>query len=230
MPTYALITDIGNDILYGVEVPQIVAWVKNVIDRLQLIQAQICLTLLPPADPANLSLARYLFFRTLFFPNCRLSRETVLQRAQQLHTQLQMLGTARGITLIESRRQWYGWDPIHIHRRYWRHAWQAMMSPWNNQAMRSDQTEPPLLARLAAAQVLPANTASPLAYILRSAAALRPTFGQVKERNHDFVLLAPRRSYFRCNQSSQLARRCSCSSTAARACCLKLNRAKKSFL
>src|SRR5262249_31136095 len=48
-PTMALLTDVGNDILYDVDVPQIVAWVDCAIDRLQSAEAQISVTLLPVA-------------------------------------------------------------------------------------------------------------------------------------------------------------------------------------
>jgi len=133
IPTVALITDIGNDVLYGVEVPQIVCWVECVIQRLEQVQAQICMTSLPPIDGASLSPARFYFFRTLFFPGCRLNWETALDRAQQLHARLHKLGTARKITLVEQRRHWYGWDPIHIHLRHRPHAWHNILSTWNDQ-------------------------------------------------------------------------------------------------
>ena len=32
-PTVALLTDIGNDLLYDVPVPQIVSWVETCLDR-----------------------------------------------------------------------------------------------------------------------------------------------------------------------------------------------------
>jgi hypothetical protein len=134
IPTTALVTDIGNDILYGVEVPQILEWVKTVIDRLQQAQARICLTLLPPIEPSNLSSVRFHLFRTLFFPNCRLQRDHVLQRADELHAGLHQLGTSRGVHVMQQHRIWYGWDPIHIHRRQWRHAWREILSAWRHEA------------------------------------------------------------------------------------------------
>jgi hypothetical protein len=142
IPTFALITDVGNDILYGVEVPQIVDWVKRTIERLQRVQAQISMTLLPPIDPSNLSSARFHFFRTLFFPNCRLKRDEVVIRAQQLHNQLFELRHSHGIRTIEQSRQWYAWDPIHIRRRQWRYAWHNILSAWNGKT-----EESPALAR-----------------------------------------------------------------------------------
>jgi hypothetical protein len=140
IPTVALVTDIGNDILYGVEVSQMVAWVECALERLQKISADICMTMLPPADVESLSLARFYLFRTLFFPACRLNRKIVLSRARDLHDQLYKLGTSRGVAIVEQRPQWYGWDPIHIRRREWRHAWQNILSTWQEQAACSPET------------------------------------------------------------------------------------------
>jgi hypothetical protein len=134
VPTVALVTDIGNDILYGVEISQMVAWVESVLERLQNISADICMTMLPPADIESLSLARFYLFRKLFFPTCRLNRDTVLRRARELHDRLYELGASRSITVVQQRPDWYGWDPIHIRRRQWRHAWQNILSTWQEQA------------------------------------------------------------------------------------------------
>ncbi len=133
-PTAALITDIGNDILYGVEVPQIVEWVDTVVGRLQQTQARICLTLLPPVEPAGLSPTRFLFFRTMFFPGCRLTRDEVLSRAAQLQQRLQQLCADRGLRFKEQNRAWYGLDPIHIPRRHRRHAWREILLQWSKES------------------------------------------------------------------------------------------------
>jgi hypothetical protein len=133
-PTAALITDIGNDILYGVEVPQIVEWVDTVVGRLQMTQAKICLTLLPPVEPAGLSPRRFFFFRTIFFPGCRLTRDEVLSRATLLHQRLQQLCADRGVRFKEQNRAWYGLDPIHIRHRDRRHAWREILLQWSDES------------------------------------------------------------------------------------------------
>jgi hypothetical protein len=132
--TTALVTDVGNDILYGVEVPQIVRWVDTALDQLQQAQAQVCLTLPPRIEQAELSAGRFRFFRGLFFPGCRLNREEVIDRAVELHDRLQRVAKARGIGLVTQRRHWYGWDPIHIRRRHWPYAWREILSLWEGDA------------------------------------------------------------------------------------------------
>jgi len=134
LPTTALLTDIGNDILYDVEVPQIVAWVAAAIDRLQSAQARICATLLPVISIERLGNGRFLLLRRLFFPKCRLSLGEVCQRAIRLHDELLKLGQSRGVSLVEHDALWYGFDPIHIRQRHWRSAWPRILSAWDDRA------------------------------------------------------------------------------------------------
>jgi hypothetical protein len=134
-PTAALITDIGNDILYGIEVRQILDWVHTVVDRLQHAQARICITLLPPIEPASLSQARFRFFRTIFFPGCQLTRDEVFRRARELHDRLHELCISWGVRMQAQHPAWYGLDPIHIRRQHRRHAWREIMSGWSDEAV-----------------------------------------------------------------------------------------------
>ena len=48
LPTLALITDVGNDLLYGAPVPEIAGWVEACLERLRERQVEAILTLLPP--------------------------------------------------------------------------------------------------------------------------------------------------------------------------------------
>jgi hypothetical protein len=132
LPTAALITDIGNDILYEIDVPQIVAWVAAAIDCLQSGGARVCTTLLPVSGIQQLGTGRFLLLRRLFFPKCRLSLGEVCQRALQLHDELVKLGQSRGVSLVEHDALWYGFDPIHIRQRYWRSAWPRILSAWED--------------------------------------------------------------------------------------------------
>jgi hypothetical protein len=133
-PTTALVTDIGNDILYGTEVSQIVAWVAAAIDRLQSVDARICMTLLPVTSIERLGTARFLLFRQLLFPRCRLPLGEVCRRAVHLHDELLRLGQSRGVSLVEHDAHWYGFDPIHIRQRHWRRAWPRILSSWDDGA------------------------------------------------------------------------------------------------
>ncbi len=98
VPTAALVTDIGNDLMYQVEAPQIVAWVETVLERLQRAGARVSMTLLPVDSLLSVSPRRYYFFRSLMFPRCRLSFAEAGDRARQLHDRLQAVGQARRAT------------------------------------------------------------------------------------------------------------------------------------
>jgi hypothetical protein len=128
LPTAALITDIGNDLMYGAAVPQIAGWVETAIDRLQQSGAQVVMTLLPMGSAARLSPARFRFFAKLFFPHKRLELANLLARGYELHSRLETLGRSRGVALVEQQSDWYGIDPIHIKLRHWRTVWPSILA------------------------------------------------------------------------------------------------------
>lgn len=139
-PTAALVTDIGNDLLYEAPVELIVEWVALCLDRLRAIDARVVMTLLPMGSVESLGALRFRVMKKFLFPRCTLSFDTVRERAAQLHDALVRLGTERGATLVENRRAWYGFDPIHIQMRHWSRAWSEILAAWS-------QVETPRLAR-----------------------------------------------------------------------------------
>ena len=129
--TAALVTDIGNDLLYDVPVQQISEWVEICLAQLRAQQARVALTLLPLHNLATLSPARFHFFRKLFFPRCSLSLATLRQRAVELQQRVQELGNAYQAAVIEPRAGWYGIDPIHVQLRHWSAAWGEILGAWS---------------------------------------------------------------------------------------------------
>ena len=130
VPTAALMTDIGNDILYGAPAEQIVKWTEWCIDQMQKVTARIVMTELPLCNLSQLSPWRFRFFRSILFPSCRLDFDTVIQRVYELNKQLSELSARRGITKIEPKGEWYGWDPIHIKMRHCPLAWREILATW----------------------------------------------------------------------------------------------------
>jgi hypothetical protein len=128
-PTVALLTDIGNDLLYDVPVPKVVSWVETCLDRFVRAEARVVLTPLPLCSVANLSQTRFLIMRTLLFPGCRLPYATIMQRAIDLDQCLRSLAQTRGAMLVEHRPEWYGFDPIHIRRQHRQAAWAEFLAP-----------------------------------------------------------------------------------------------------
>jgi hypothetical protein len=130
VPTTALITDIGNDLLYEVPPEQVAEWVSETADRLLALTSRIAMTMLPTGNSSGLSEWRFLFLRNCFFPSCQLSLEELMRRAGKLDVMLREICAERGIRTIEQRREWYGFDPIHIKQRQSKAAWGEILSPW----------------------------------------------------------------------------------------------------
>jgi len=119
-PTYALLTDIGNDIVYELTPEQVLRSVERCVEQLQSQSAQIVVTGLPMASIDRLSERRFVFFRNLFYPSCRLSRNETISRACAVHEGLQEMAARRGFVLHEQKPEWFGLDGIHVH--YWQRA------------------------------------------------------------------------------------------------------------
>lgn len=116
-PTVALLTDIGNDILYGVAPERILQAVESCIARLQQQSAQAVVTNLPMAPVECLSERRYTIFRNLFYPSCHLSKDETISRAKIVHAGLIDMASQRHFNLYEQPPRWFGWDGIHVN--YW---------------------------------------------------------------------------------------------------------------
>jgi hypothetical protein len=132
VPTYALITDVGNDILYGVSVETILQWVAESVHRLHQRGAKVVMADLPIDAIRRLGKVRFLLLRTLFFPACRLPLETILARAKAINRALQVLAKDEKVALYKVKSQWYGLDPIHIRRSCAPGAWSEILGQWSD--------------------------------------------------------------------------------------------------
>jgi hypothetical protein len=129
-PTLGLITDVGNDIMYGAAVEDIVRWVEGCLDRLEAAGARTVLTLPCLARIERVTPAQFYFFRSLFFPGRFPSWTGTLQRSRALQAELVALAARRGVTTVEPRLDWYGLDPIHHRRDRREEVWGAVLDAW----------------------------------------------------------------------------------------------------
>ena len=130
IPTRALITDVGNDIMYGFSAAQTLAWVAEAVERLQKFTGdpgEVILTDLPLAGIRRLSPSKFMVLRSILFPSCRLSFEEILQTAEQVNDGLAMLAATRSVQFVRLNPEWYSVDPIHIRPSHWRPAWQEIL-------------------------------------------------------------------------------------------------------
>jgi hypothetical protein len=127
VPTRALVTDVGNDILYGFSGDQILTWVDDVVTRLTRVSDDIVLTGLPMDSIRRLSPARFHTARSLLAPSSRVSHAGVLATAEQVHSGLEQLAEHRRLRFVALKPSWYGLDPIHIRPSLWQGAWQEIL-------------------------------------------------------------------------------------------------------
>lgn len=130
LPTFALITDLGNDLAYGQPAERLIEGVCWCLDRLAECSPRTIVTALPVQGLERLSPWHYQCFRMLLFPGRGLTQEQALDRARTVNEGLRTLCSERRITLIEQRLEWYGLDPIHIRRRYGAIAYHEILRSW----------------------------------------------------------------------------------------------------
>ncbi|MCP9438456.1 MAG: hypothetical protein NNA20_00370 [Nitrospira sp.] len=125
--TRGLVTDVGNDILYGFSAARILEWIEETLGRLCRLTRDIVLTDLPLASVRRLSNQKFLLLRTVLVPSCRLSLSQVLDRAEQVNGGLALLAARYGAGFFRLNPAWYGFDPIHIRPGLWRSAWRQIL-------------------------------------------------------------------------------------------------------
>jgi hypothetical protein len=117
LPTLALLTDVGNDILYRCGVGPILGWIEEIAGRLLSLGARVGITSLPVDSVETLSPWKYRLFRSLYFPSCPYSRRMVLEQVRAVQEGLERLGRREGIPILPARRIWYGFDRFHLRVR-----------------------------------------------------------------------------------------------------------------
>jgi len=129
-PLRAVITDVGNDLLYGFSVEQTAAWVRQAAGRLAAHDATLAITRLPLEGIASVGTVRYRLLRTLYVPGCPLSLDQLQDAAARLDTALVAIAREFGSTIIEQPGAWYGLDAIHVRRRSLDALWSEVCDAW----------------------------------------------------------------------------------------------------
>lgn len=127
VPTRAIMADVGNDILYGASPEQILAWVDECLSRLLQHTADVTVTGLPVHSIRRLSAGKFLLFRSILFPRCRLSKPQVVDAVERVGEGLARLAEARRLRFLPLDPEWYGFDPVHFRLGRWHTAWQQIV-------------------------------------------------------------------------------------------------------
>ncbi|WP_146403001.1 SGNH/GDSL hydrolase family protein [Pseudobythopirellula maris] len=125
--TNALVTDVGNDLLYGVAPARVADWVAECVDRLVARGARVRVVGLPLHSIEGVGRRRFAFFQKIFFPFSRLRFDDARALSRELDERLQALCHERSLAFVAPPRAWYGWDPIHVRRARRAVAWNAIL-------------------------------------------------------------------------------------------------------
>lgn len=140
-PPLALITDVGNDLLYGASVDQVLRWVETCLTRLAERGSRLTLATLPTHSLERLGPLRYTLTKNFFFPGRGPAWHSMRDLVPALESGLRQLAESQSASVVAPRPEWYGFDPIHIRRRARRPAWVELLSAW--QPPSSDSQSPP---------------------------------------------------------------------------------------
>jgi hypothetical protein len=130
LPTSALVTDIGNDLLFGIPPDELLKWVEGCLDRLAEAGATTIVTQMPVGSIERLGERRFQFFRRLFFPRSKLTLADARVLIHEINERLIAIGQSRKIPVIPVSESWYGLDPIHLKRGIKRQAWPTLLAAW----------------------------------------------------------------------------------------------------
>lgn len=130
--TYALVTDLGNDLLYGSDADRVAESAEEAVRRLQSWSSSINIVVTePPVESIEqLGQLRFSIASCVLFPMTRLGLTDTKQKTIALSQRIRAMQQAHQVSVISTERKWYGLDPIHVRRRYQTEAFSRMISPW----------------------------------------------------------------------------------------------------
>jgi hypothetical protein len=128
IPTVALLTDVGNDIMYGASADEITAWIARDIDRLRVLGARPLVVRVPLVTIERLSSWRYEIARSILYPTRRITLHDARSIARELDRNLLEIARRHDLPVVEPAADWYGIDPIHIRRGRRETVWSEIVA------------------------------------------------------------------------------------------------------
>jgi hypothetical protein len=132
MPTAALVTDIGNDIMYGTDVNVMLRWLQKCLERLHGVADRLVITRLPLASLGRTADWKLRLLVSLFFPSLRGDYREALAKAHVLDRDLLSFAGRYRAYVVQPECAWYAWDPIHVARAFRPAAWQKYLACWSD--------------------------------------------------------------------------------------------------
>lgn len=132
LPVRVLVTDIGNDLVYGRTPEETINAVRNSLDQIRsrFPQSRITVTELPLESVNDLGALRFRITRSLLFAGCRLTLPDVKSLAVELNQRLVELCDRYRIPTVKPQPVWYGLDPIHVLKKFRLEAFGQYFGAW----------------------------------------------------------------------------------------------------
>ena len=147
-PRHSVITDVGNDLVYGVPADTVADWIEDCIQRLHDRGFDVVITQLPLERLHRMTTLQFQATKTLFFPTYRLRWPTLQQEIAKLAERLNETADRFDLPLIDQPETWYGFDPIHIRNSMRLQAWQQILCRFDALRILQPVTAPGLFDRI----------------------------------------------------------------------------------
>lgn len=122
-----LVTDVGNDLLYGAHPAATLDSVDRCLHQLRSHCRRITVVGTPLATVQRMSMRRFYVFTRLLFPTTRLTYQRAQEGIRELDQGLRQLAQKHSAQWLEPDPSWYGSDPIHVRSAAAQHAARLML-------------------------------------------------------------------------------------------------------
>lgn len=129
--TFALITDIGNDLIYGEPLAELTDAVAWCLEQFRGLNAEVVFVRPPVERLLRLSPRTYHVFKRAFFPGPVRPWAEMKELALRLDDELCLLSQESSVRVVTPPSSWYGTDPIHIRRVQRPAAWRQILGQWS---------------------------------------------------------------------------------------------------
>ena len=123
----AVVTDIGNDIMYNVSPSDIKNCLRKIFKQLREFNALILTTPISSRLETELSEFSFFFLRSIFYPKSKVSYEQVVTGIHQINEFLKSYNK-ENIQMLTKLEEFFGWDKIHYSLLRGHHAWSRVVA------------------------------------------------------------------------------------------------------
>ena len=124
-----IVTDVGNDLLYGQTPEVVLTWLEKCVSRLCEAKCRLIMTELPLASLSGLGRVRFWAARSLLFPTSPLEFDGFIDKCKCVNEGLLRLADEFGASICQPESSWYGIDPVHVRGRQQTRAWSQILAP-----------------------------------------------------------------------------------------------------